>query len=399
VKGDPIETRRGPVARELGEELDDTSKQLVSFARSLVEIPSPSGSERRVSDRIEAELTALGYEDVEVDAYGNVVGRYGSGPPRLMFNGHIDHVDPAGMLDPYDARIVDGGLWGTSGLVLRGRGACDMKANVAAGAYAVAYLDTDQDLSGSYVFVADVQEETDAYEGLPMLLDHGLRADFGLSGESTGLDVAIGHRGKLQFDVRVDGRSSHASRPADGVNAVYKALPVVAAVEAEHAQLPRDPDFGPATMVVTRVESEPRGDVAVVPSSCTIRVDRRYVPAESPEDVEKRLRELVAEVCARHGIEASVALVNHYPLMATERDDPLVAAGTASVREVTGRAPQVKTWDFGVNATFMTSVGIPSIGIGPGSERWAHSPEEHVPIDQVVKASRIYANLLTRLCT
>jgi acetylornithine deacetylase/succinyl-diaminopimelate desuccinylase-like protein len=46
----------------------------------------------------------------------------------------------------------------------------------------------------------------------------------------------------------------------------------------------------------------------------------------------------------------------------------------------------------------MSAAGIPSIGIGPGSERWAHDPEEQVPLGELVTASRIYANLIQALC-
>jgi succinyl-diaminopimelate desuccinylase len=378
---------------------DGVSRRLISFARRLVQTPSPTGAEHSVSELVAAELRALGYRDIELDENGNVIGRFGPDPPQLMFNGHLDHVDPAGMLDPYGGSILDGVALGTTGPILRGRGSCDMKANVAAGAYAVAYLGAHDKLRGGYVFVADVREEIDGYEGMPSLLDRGLRAKYGLSGESTSLDVAIGHRGKLRFDIRVAGRSAHASRPRDGVNAVYEALPIIAAIDEANARLPADPEYGNATIVVTRVDSEPREDVAVVPAACTIRVDRRYVPAERPDDVEQELRALVTDVASRRGSTAEVKRIGHYPLMAIDRSDPLVGAGLAAVQRVTGRKPGVTTWDFGVNATFMSAAGIPSIGIGPGSERFAHGPDEHVPLAELADAGRIYANLIRELCS
>lgn len=373
------------------------AEDLVAFAQRLVRTPSPSGAERAVSELLADELEALGYRDVEVDEHGNVVARYGPDPPRLLFNGHLDHVDPAGMEEPFEGALVDGAAWGESGQALRGRGSCDMKANVAAGAYAVAFLD-GAELAAGYVFAADVREEPDAYEGMPLLLDRGLHAEFGLSGESTGLDVALGHRGKLVFEVRVHGRSSHASRPSAGVNAVYAAQPLIAAIERENEALESDPDFGPATIVVTEIASEPADGSAVVPAACTFRVDRRYLPAERPEAVEARLRGLIGATAAEHGIAASVAPINHYPLMAIDREHPLVAAGVEAVRS-SGREGAVTTWDFGVNATFMSAAGIPSIGIGPGNERFAHTPDEHVPVDELVDASRIYADLIRRLCS
>jgi succinyl-diaminopimelate desuccinylase len=273
-----------------------------------------------------------------------------------------------------------------------------MKANVAAGAYAAAFLRPEDLRSGSYLFTADVQEEIDSPEGVQSLLARGLRADYGLSGESTALDVSLGHRGKLQLDIVVTGRSSHASTPDAGINAVYRAVPLLRALEAHADGLPDDPLYGRATITVTGISSEPGEDVAVVPSSCTIRVDRRYIPGETPESCGAELEALVASVAVREGLDARVELVNIYPLMTIDPEHPLVAAGREAVRTVTGREPRVRTWRFGVNATFMSAAGIPCIGVGPGNEDWAHTADEHVPVDELVSCSKVYAELVARLC-
>jgi putative selenium metabolism hydrolase len=363
-------------------------QDLIAFAQELVATPSLPGEERAVSERVAAKLRELGYRDVTLDEVGNVVGHFGDGPPRLMFNGHVDHVPPAGMEDPYGAQLVDGHL--------RGRGSMDMKAAVAAAAFAVALLDVR--LRGSYVFTADVREEVDGPEGIQALLAGGLRADCGVSGEATSLDVALGHRGKVQLDITVLGRSSHAATPSAGTNAVYQAVPFLAALEREAERLPSDPLLGRATLTVTGISSTPAGDVAVVPSGCTIRVDRRYVRDEGPESCRAEIEALVERVTAEHGARATVDLVNVYPLMATDPEQPIVAAAVAASEEATGRRPVLKAWEFGVNATFMNAAGIPSVGLGPGEEHLAHTPDERVPIAEVLQACRAYALLIERLC-
>jgi putative selenium metabolism hydrolase len=363
-------------------------RDLIGFAQELVATPSLPGDERAVSELVAAKLSDLGYRDVSVDELGNVVGHFGHGPPRLMFNGHVDHVPPAGMEDPYGAQVVDGHL--------RGRGSLDMKAAVAAAAFAVSLLDAP--LRGSYVFTADVREEVDGPEGIQTLLARGLHADFGVSGEATSLDIALGHRGKVQVDITVVGRSSHAATPQAGKNAIYLAVPFLAALERQAERLPSDSLLGTATLAVTGISSTPAGDVAVVPSGCTIRVDRRFVREETPDSCLAEIEELVARVAAEHDARATVELVNVYPLMATDSDEPIVAAAVAAVEEATGRAPSLKAWQFGVNATFMNAAGIPSVGIGPGDERLAHTPEERVPVAQVLQACRAYALLIERLC-
>jgi putative selenium metabolism hydrolase len=363
-------------------------RDLVAFAQQLVATPSLPGEERDAAALVATKLVDLGYRDVAVDESSNVVGYLGPGTPRLMFNGHLDHVPPAGMADPYGAQIVGGHL--------RGRGTVDMKANVAAGAFAAAFVDAP--IRGSYVFTADVREEVDGPEGIPALLAHGLRADYGVSGEATSLDIALGHRGKLQLDVTIAGRASHAATPDDGENAIYRALPFLAALERAGKRLPSDPLLGAATLTVTAIASAPSGGVAVVPSSCTIRVDRRYIRGETPDSCRAEIAELVDRVAAENGAHATVELVNIYPLMATEPDHPLVRAASGAVEDATGRRPALKAWQFGVNATFMNAAGIPSIGIGAGNERLAHTPDERVPIGEIIQACRAYALLIKRLC-
>ncbi len=379
---------------------DGLPGELVAFAQRLVRTPSLPGEEREAAELVASELRRLGYREVEVDEHGNVVGVFGRGPPRLMFNGHLDHVPPAGMDDPYGAELVDGARFGEDGPALRGRGSCDMKANVAAGAYAPAFLAGGADsLRRAYVFTADVREEVDGPEGIQALLARGVRAELGLSGESTALDVAIGHRGKMRLELVVSGRSSHASEPGAGENAVFRALPLLAALERAGGELRADPLFGLATLTVTGIESSPAGETAVVPNECRIRIDRRYVPGETPESCLEELDALVARVAAEHGLRAELRLLDVYPLMRTDADHPLVGAARRAVEAATGRAPAVVAWRFGVNATFMNAAGIPSVGIGAGHERYAHTADEHVPVGELVQAARAYALLVEDLCS
>jgi putative selenium metabolism hydrolase len=374
-----------------------TESDLLRFAQRLVRTPSLPGEEAVVARMVADELDRLGYRDVMIDHVGNVIGWLGDGPPRLMWNGHLDHVPPADMDSPYEGEI-DWASDGTAEPALRGRGSCDMKASVAAGVYAAAFLTPGTKLSGSYVFTGDVQEETDSPLGIQAMLATGLRAEFGISGESTNLEVSVGHRGKALFDLVVQGRAAHSSSPAAGSNAIYNAVPFLRALHRANESLPADDLFGKATLVVTRISSEPEGDVAMVPSSCTLRIDRRYLPSETPEGCLNQLERLMFEVSRREGIEASIEPVSVYPAMTIDPNHPLVRAGLATVEAVTGIASQVCTWQFGVNATFMSAAGIPSIGIGPGSETWAHTAAEHVPVAHLAQASRIYAGLIERLC-
>ena len=90
--------------------MDALERDLVAFAQRLAATPSLPGEERKVAELLATELVHLGYRDVAVDPMSNVVGYLGEGSPSLMFNGHLDHVPPAGMDDPYGAQVVEGEL-------------------------------------------------------------------------------------------------------------------------------------------------------------------------------------------------------------------------------------------------------------------------------------------------
>ena len=161
------------------------------------DFPESDDTEAVVAELVATKLVELGYRDVAVDEVSNVVGYFGPGSPRLMFNGHLDHVPPAGMVDPYGAQIVQGHL--------RGRGSVDMKANVAAGAFAAAFVDAP--LRGAYMFTADVREEVDGPEGIPRLLAHGLRAEYGISASTSGHPLVAARRRLRLFVPWVSGPS------------------------------------------------------------------------------------------------------------------------------------------------------------------------------------------------
>ena len=376
---------------------------MIDACQAAVRIPSLSYQEGEIAAFLVERLLALGIEGAGTDPHGNVVAilRGSGGAPSLMINGHIDHVPPGDMPDAFSGAIVDGTQWGHVGPVIFGRGSCDMKCNVVASAYALGALQlAGIRLKGDVIFVADVQEEIDSPLGVKAVIESGLRADFGLSTESTGCRTYLGHRGKLEFAVEVKGRTSHASEPGNGVNAIYEALPIVEAIRNLSSRLPNDCLFGPATVTVTSLRSSPDNDTALVPDRCLLRVDRRYVRGESPASCEAELLEVLSAVSTSQvELRADLRLTNHYPLMAIDPENSLVSAAQQAIADFSGEAaPSPGAWRFGVNGTFMSAAGIPTIGLGPGDERWAHTREEHVPVADLERAARIWMRLIVHLC-
>jgi succinyl-diaminopimelate desuccinylase len=254
-------------------------------------------------------------------------------------------------------------------------------------------------LRGSVVLNADVGEEIDSPAGVQHVLASGLRADAGLSVESTGLQVYLGHRGKVEHELAVHGRMAHSSEPSRGDNAIARALPLLEALQRHGEALPAHPLLGQGTLAPIDIRAEPGGGVAVVPDRCIIRVDRRYVLGESPATCRMDLEAIVAALHAGDPeFRCDVTEVTHYPLFFTDPEHELVAAARAARAEILGDAGELGAWRFGVNGTFMAQAGIPTVGFGPGDERWAHTAEVHVLVDELVVAARVYARLAMNVC-
>ncbi len=383
-------------------------KAATRFLQDLVRTPSLSHHEGNVAHRIADEMQRVGFAEVRIDRIGNVVGRVGhaDGAPCLLYNGHMDTVgvgDPAAWKrDPFGGEIVNG--------VLYGRGACDMKGAIAAMVYgAKLLLEAGTPLAGPLYVVGIAQEEP--CEGLAMRVlveEEGLRPDFVVLGEATDLHLSRGQRGRMEIKVTARGRASHGSAPHRGDNAIYKAARLIRELEAVAADLPTHPEMGRATLAVTFIENT-GGSRNVIPDSCSFYIDRRLVLGETAASVLASIHALVE----RSGIEADVALTEHvstswtgyacrapeyYPPWLMPADHPFVCAAVHTVEETLGYTPELRQWDFSTDGVYTQgTAGIPTIGFGPGDERYAHTVDDQIRLEDVFKAAAVYARLAVEI--
>jgi len=378
------------------------SGRLISFAQRLVQTPSLSGQEKEVADLIEEEMRAVGYDEVRRDPAGNVIGRLqGSGDGHdLVLNGHMDHVD-AGPVDAWPYPPFSGTIAGGR---LHGRGAADMKGSLAAQVYAVAVLkEAGVRPRGDVTVTAVVQEETGGL-GTQQLIDGGLRADYAVVGEATNLQLMRGHRGRLEILAIIEGRSVHASAPERGANPFYTMARFLE--EIRGVALPRDPDFGGASVAPTLCRSD-QSSSNVIPGLLTLHLDYRCLPAEEPGDVVKRFQSLLdaslLDGCSgRIEIERTRMITytgvehlmpNIFSPFKLEMSHPLVVRARRALAELTGREPDVGLWRFSTDGGRLMKAGIPTVGYGPGEEELVHTVGENIRLDDLVKASAGYAAL------
>ncbi|MBZ5726008.1 MAG: YgeY family selenium metabolism-linked hydrolase [Acidobacteriia bacterium] len=371
---------------------------IVQFLRDLIAIPAESSHEGPVIARIRQEMEKVGFDEVRIDPMGNILGRIGSGKSVIMMDSHTDTVgvgDPKEWAwDPYRGKVEDGYIYG--------RGACDQRAGMASMVYA-GKLIKELGLAGDYTLyvVGSVQEED--CDGLPwlyILKEDGIRPDCVVITEPSSLRIYRGHRGRMEIEVHLRGKSCHASAPERGDNPVYKMSRLVAEVEKLNTRLREDPFLGRGTIAVTEIRSL-SPSLCAVPGACSIHLDRRLTAGETKESA-------LAEVKALAGAEdAEIEILNYetpsytglrypmekyYPTWVLEESHPLALAAVATYETLWQKPPVVDKWTFSTNGVgSMGLMGVPTIGFGPGEEEVAHSVVERVPIRHLVEAAQFYA--------
>jgi putative selenium metabolism hydrolase len=380
---------------------------MARFLQELVRIPSLSTHEEAVASRLADEMRRVGFSEVWTDRVGNVVGRIGAGSgPKLLLNGHMDVVDVGDLSrwphPPYEAVIENG--------VLYGRGACDMKGGLAAMVYAVEALrDAGVQLAGDLYVVGVVQEEPCEGLAVQVLVEkEGIRPDYVVLGEPSDLQIRVGHRGRLEMQVKVRGRAAHASAPDLGSNAIHNAARLIFGIELLAPRLASDAFLGQGTVAVTEIESQAASRNAV-PDSCTFYIDRRLTLGET----ERKALAEIQNIINTEEIDAQVSVTEYraasycgydcqarssFPAWAMPQDHPLVQALVRSVRETLGYRPRLGRWNFSTDGAYTAGMAnIPTVGFGPGEERYAHTQHEQVRLNDIVDAARVYAQLAVEL--
>ena len=396
----------------------------------LVAVPSIGGTdaEHEIQAMLAAELSAAGldtdhwrlplpellaapdFPGVEVErdeAWGLVARLPGRGDgPTLMLNGHVDVVptgDPAAWStpDPFSGRVVDGQL--------HGRGACDMKAGlVAATAAVTAVRRAGAPLQGD-VLLACVPGEEDGGLGTFATLRRGWTADACVVPEPTGLDLVTASAGALTFRLRVPGLATHASRRTEGVSAVEKLVPVLAALQRLEAARNREVDPLMARwplaypLSIGRVQA---GDWASSVPDLLVAEGRLGVALDEPvEQARAALEQAVAEVSAADPwLRAHPVTVEWWGAQFASGRLP---AGNALAPRVSaahpaapggGRPPGSWGAPYGSDLRLLAAGGIPTLHYGPGDAVLAHAPDERVPLAEVHTAARTLALLILDVC-
>ena len=304
--------------------------------------------------------------------------------PTLVFCAHLDTVGTAGMTIPaFDPRLENGRVFG--------RGAYDMKGSAAALMSAAAAL-ASTGLRGRLLLALVADEEYASIGAADFVQRH--QADACILTEPSEGRLILGHKGFVWAELVTTGRAAHGSRWDLGVSAIGKMGRIITALEQFDQEVLRSrvhPLVGPASMHCALIQGG--AGLSTYAPECRLKVERRTLPGETPEQVRRELEEVVRTVSE----EAEVrCFFDRSPLLC-DREAPVARCLRDAVHAVTGRLPAEAGVAYWMDAAIFAAAGIPTINYGP-SGGGAHETAEWVDLDSVVTCAQILAETARRFC-
>lgn len=385
---------------EVLKKAEEYRPQISKFLRDMIAIPSESCDEEAVVKRIKQEMETVGFDRVEIDPMGNVLGYIGNGSHLIAMDAHIDTVGVGNPdtweFDPYQGYEDEE--------TIGGRGASDQEGGMASMVYAGRIIkDLKLDDDYTLLITGTVQEEDcDGLCWQYIIRESGIKPEFVLSTEPTSCRIHRGQRGRMEIRVDVQGISCHGSAPERGDNAIFKMAPILTELQDLHDRLISDDFLGKGSLTVSEIFYTSPSRCAVA-DGCSISVDRRLTAGEDKEYALNQIRELPSAKKAGARVSmydysrpAYTGLVYpteaYFPAWVLEEDHAACKALVETYQGLFREDPVVDKWTFSTNGvSIMGLFDIPCIGFGPGHEDQAHAPNEKTWKDELVKAAAMYA--------
>ncbi len=388
----------------------EREEAVVSLCQKVIRQRSYSGEEQGVANVLKENMQAMGFDEVTIDKYGNIIGCIKGKRPgkKILFDGHIDTVpvtdETEWQYPPFAAEIHDGKIYG--------RGTSDMKGAVSAMTCAAANFakDTDKDFAGE-IYVAGVVHE-ECFEGVAAReISKAVQPDYVVIGEASQLNLKVGQRGRGEIIVETFGVPCHSANPEKGVNAVYKMAQVIEAIRT--LEPTHHPVLGDGILELTDIKSAPYPGASVVPEYCRATYDRRLLVGETKESVLKPIQDLLDEMMAKDPqlkVKVSYAVGKEkcytgndiegerfFPGWLYDEDSDFVQAVMGQLKEM-GYDPSITQYNFCTNGShYAGEAGIKTFGLGPSRENLAHTVNEYIEIDQLAKVTDCYYGVMEAL--
>jgi succinyl-diaminopimelate desuccinylase len=412
------------VIRQVDSWIDHHKKDLVDLTRRLVSIDTtvpPGLNYPKISQVLAVELKDIGITPtVSLTSEATVKRRFspdvglkgprpntyatlkGEGPgPRILLNGHVDVVpaNPTGWTnDPFGPTIRNGQIYG--------RGAADMKGSDACLIYSLkALVETGAKFSGSITSTFTTDEEVGEYSGVNHLVDkHVITKDFDycLSTDSGIESLVVASLGDSNIVITVKGLAAHSGRGWSGVNAIEEAASLIEKLKIlgkeigkRRSRIPAEAFYGTNKMrpglYVNMIKGGLKGNI--IPDTCEVLVDRRYIPEEKREEVEKEIGKVVKEFAKNSPAKFSMKKILGTDSMTTPPNHKLVKIVRQQARKVLGRDVAPAGSQGSTDMAVVSQLGIPVAVIGATRhDSNIHGIDEHVRINDLVSVTKILAH-------
>ncbi|MHC1684325.1 MAG: YgeY family selenium metabolism-linked hydrolase [Clostridiaceae bacterium] len=381
----------------------EREQEIVGLCQELLRIRSYSGEEKAVAERAKLAFNEMGYDDVHIDEYGNIIGhikgkREGK---SILFDAHIDTVpvpdERQWSHNPFGGDIV--------GSKIYGRGASDMKGAFAAMICAASYFakDNNKDFAGDIYIAGVVHEE--CFEGVASRnISKNVKPDYVVIGEASQCNLKRGQRGRAEIVVETFGKPAHSANPEKGINAVYKMSKLIDKVR--NIKNVHDDFLGDGILELTDIKSDPYPGASVVPDYCKVTYDRRLLVGETKESVLKPILDIITELenedpdfkakaYFAEGCEGCytgnvIEGERFFPAWVLAEKDEYVEKTYKSLVDF-GLKPEITHYSFCTNGShYAGEAGIKTIGFGPSKENLAHTIDEYIEIEELLKAVKGY---------
>jgi putative selenium metabolism hydrolase len=385
---------------QIMEKAESYRSEISAFLRDMIRIPSESCEEKEVVLRIKEEMEKVGFDKIEIDEMGNILGYIGNGSHVIAMDAHIDTVgvgdDSLWDYDPYEGYEDDE--------IIVGRGASDQEGGMASMVYAGKII-KDLGLEDDYTLIITGTVQEEDCDGLCwhyIIEEDEIKPEFVVITEPSSCNIYRGHRGRMEIKVSTHGVSCHGSAPERGDNAIYKMAPIINELKALHPNLTPHDFLGKGSLTVSEIFYSSPSRCAVA-DGCSISIDRRLTAGESWQFAVQQVKNLPAVNDADAEVEmykyerpSYTGLVypidSYFPTWLIEEDHPVCQTTVEAYKELFKEDPLVDKWTFSTNGvSIMGRHGIPCIGFGPGHEDQAHAPNEKTWKSELVKAAAIYA--------
>jgi len=382
------------------EKAESYRSEISAFLRDMIRIPSKSCEEKEVVLRIKEEMEKVGFDKIEIDEMGNILGYIGSGSHVIAMDAHIDTVgvgdESLWDYDPFEGYEDDE--------IIVGRGASDQEGGMASMVYAGKII-KDLGLEDDYTLIITGTVQEEDCDGLCwhyIIEEDDIKPEFVVITEPSSCNIYRGHRGRMEMKVSTHGVSCHGSAPERGDNAIYKMAPIINELKALHPNLTPHDFLGKGSLTVSEIFYSSPSRCAVA-DGCSISIDRRLTAGESWQFAVQQVKNLPAVNEADAEVEMykyerpsytglKYPIDAYFPTWLIEADHPVCQTTVEAYKELFKEEPLVDKWTFSTNGvSIMGRHGIPCIGFGPGHEDQAHAPNEKTWKSELVKAAAIYA--------